>query len=139
MFLEKSDLYKAIKAEELAQITRNDDTIVLYGMDAAIAEMKGYLVKHFQTDTIFAQTGTNRHGLLVNFGIDISIYIIVSSALPGQDLEDRRLRYKRAVDWLTQVRDGEILTDLPLVTFPADANKTSRGAYGAPDKRINYF
>ena len=139
MFIERIDLLNAIKDEELTQIIRGDDTIVSYGIEASIAEMQGYLAKHFDIDTIFSQTGSNRHGLLLNFGVDIAIYVIVASALPGQDLEDRRLRYERAIKWLEQVRDGEINTTLPKTEFDEDENKTSRGSYGVPPKRNNYF
>jgi len=137
-FILKTDLYKAIKAEELAQITRGDDTIVNYGIDSAISEMKGYLAASFDIDSIFNQTGTSRHALLLNFGIDISIFVIVSQALPGQDLEDRKARYKRAVDWLKQVRSNEIKSDLPVLPDTSETEKT-RGAIGEHTKRTNYY
>jgi len=137
-FIEKTDLVKEIKLEELDQITRADDTIVAYGIDVAVSEMKSYLVPTYNVDYIFSQTGTNRHALLLNFGIDIAIYIIVASALPGQDLEDRRARYKRAIDWLKQVKNGDLSTDLPVAEI-TDPLTVKRGAIGEHKKRNNYF
>lgn len=136
MFIEITDVTKQIRAEELTAITRGDDTLVYYGIDAAVAEAKSYLSKLFDTDKIFNQTGSSRNALLVNFIVDIAIYIIVSTALPGQDLEDRRARYKRAIDWLKQVKTGDISSDLPQLT---NEIANSRGAIGTHTKRNNYF
>jgi phage gp36-like protein len=136
-FIEKTDLQKEIRLEELNQITRNDETIVAYAIDSAISEMKGYLSKYYNVTSIFSKTGTQRHNLLINFSIDIAIYIIVSNALPGQDLEDRRARYKRAIDWLKGVQKGEISTDLPEIESTESVDK--RGAVGEHTKRNNYF
>lgn len=136
-FIEKADLTKEIRLEELNAITRNDDTIIDYGIDAAISEIKGYLANNYNVSSIFSQTGSNRHGLLVNFAIDITIYIIVATALPGQDLEDRRARYKRAIDWLKGVAKGEIATDLPELV--SDDSVSIRGAVGEHFKRNNYY
>ena len=136
-FIDKADIEREIRAEELTQITRNDDTLVQFGIDAAIAEMKGYLSKFYNVDVIFSQTGASRNTLLVNFAIDIAIYILVSTALPGQNLEDRRARYKRAIDWLKGVSKGEIDTDLPVIPVTDSVNK--RGAVGEHNKRENYY
>lgn len=136
-FILKTDILKEIRSEELIQITRNDDTIVNYAIDVAIMEMKSYLFGHFDVDAIFSKTGTERHALLVNFGCDIAIYIIISTALPGQDLEDRRARYKRAIDWLKQLQEGKISSDLP--KFVTEQTTNSRGAIGEHNKRNNYY
>lgn len=137
MFIEKSDLLKAIRLEELNQITRNDDTLVLYGIDAAVAEAKSYLT-NFDTQTIFSRAGSQRNALLVNFCSDIAIYIITATSLVAQSSEERRMRYERAISWLKQVSKGEISADLPLI-YISEEGKTNRGAYGTPDKRDNYF
>jgi len=136
-FINDTDLQREIRAEEITQITRGDDTIAPFAIDAAIAEMKGYLSKFYNVDSIFSQTGTSRNTLLVNFAIDIAIYIIISTAPPGQNTEDRRARYKRAIDWLKGVSKGEIDTDLPVIIVTDSVNK--RGAVGEHIKRNNNF
>jgi phage gp36-like protein len=137
MFITKTDLHKAIRPEELQQITRADDTIVQYGIDAALAEIRSYLVPHFQAENILSQTGTNRHALLLNFAVDMAIYIIITAAIPGQDLEDRRMRHRRATEWLQRINSGEIATDLPKAQNPDTVN--TRGKTGAIVKRTNYY
>jgi phage gp36-like protein len=136
-FLLKTDILKEIRSEELAQITRSDDTIINYSIDVSISEMKSYLTSHYDVNSIFAETGSNRHALLLNFGVDIAIYIMVSTALPGQDLEDRRARYKRAIDWLKQLSEGKVATDLPKLATTDTPN--SRGSVGEHNKRNNYY
>jgi phage gp36-like protein len=138
MFVEKTDLIKEIRLEELNQITRNDDTLITYSCDVAISEMKSYLYPTYNVNSIFSATGTSRHPLLLNFGIDIAIYILVATALPGQDLEDRRARYKRAIDWLKGVNKGDISTDLPVGDL-VSPNNIKKGAVGEHKKRNNYF
>ncbi len=136
MFITKSDIIKVIRPEELNVITRNDEALVQFGIDAAVGEMKSYLSKQFDLDKIFSQNGTERNPLLVNFAVDISIYIIISTATPGQDTEDRRARYKRAIDWLKMVKSGDISSDLPQMTSTIN---NIRGAVGEHSKRNNYF
>ena len=139
-FIEKTDLYSAIRQEELQQITRGDDALIYFAIDSATAEIKSYLsYGYFDVNFIFAQTGNNRNKLLMNYLIDITLYIMVSVALPGQDLEDRRARYKRAIDWLKSVKNGEIYTDLPKITVSEEATAKPRGAVGKHDKRNNYY
>ncbi len=138
MFITKDDLYRAIRQEELEQITRGDDTMIQYAIDVAQKEIRSYLADRYDVDTIFAQTGQLRHTLLLNFAVDIAIYILVAVALPGQSLEDRRARYKRAIDWLKQVRIGSIPTDLPVLPIN-EQNKTPVGKLHANPKRNNYY
>jgi phage gp36-like protein len=137
MFIEKTDLVKAIRLEEINQITRNDDLTVTHCIESGVAEIKGYLTKHFDIDAIFSATGNSRDMLIVQFAIDIAIYNLIATQPPGQDTEDRYERYKRAINWLKGVRDGEILSNLPLAT--PENEISTRGYYNAPTKRNNDY
>jgi phage gp36-like protein len=136
-FISLVDIQKKIRLEEINQITRNDDTIVIFAIDAAISEMKGYLSKYYDVNSVFQQTGSSRNSLLVDFAIDIAIYNIISTCPPGQDVEDRIARYERAIKWLKGVAKGEITTDLPPIIIAESVNK--RGTVGEHAKRDNYF
>lgn len=138
MFIEQTDILKSIKPEELLEITRGDSAVINFGIDTAISEIKSYLRTKFDTDIIFSSQGTERNALLVDFAVDMAIYIIVASALPEQDLEDRRARYKRAIAWLKDARDGNLSPDLPLRQINNN-NETIAGTFGMPKKRNNYF
>lgn len=137
MFIEKSDLTRNIHLEYLDEITRGDDLIVNASIDAAIIEIKGYLIARYDVTSIFSQTGTNRNALLVEFASDIAIYNLVDIDRPGINMEDRRARYKRAIDWLKQVNSGDINTNLPLL--PDNEVPVNRIAFGSNKKRNNHY
>lgn len=137
MFLKTEDLYTKIRAGELNQVTAGEDTITLHALQAAIAEMSTYLEGRYNTEEIFNKEGEARNPLLVSFAVDMAIFEIVSIALPGQDLEDRRARYKRAIDYLKQVRDEKLNLELP--SKENQDNASDAAPYGSQPKRNNYF
>lgn len=134
-FLVESDLHLSILQDELDEITRGDTAIVTQAMLAAETEMRQWLYDTFDVDTAFAQTGTSRHALLVQYGSDIAIYFIVARGMGGQDFEDRKSRYDRAIAWFKSAAKTELYSDLPRRT----ETKQSHIAYGSNPKRSNYF
>ncbi len=145
MFIKKEDIHNKITQHELDSIIGLDNEIVLHAISSAISEMRGYLIGRYDTEAIFSKTGNNRHALLVSFACDIAVYEIVAIALPGQDLEDRRMRYKRAIDWLKQLAAGVIQADLPLLGnnngTEGNTDINARGPFGfsSQKKRRNNF
>ncbi len=136
-FIDKTDITKSLHLEYLDEITRNDDLIVNANIDAAEAEMKAYLANIYDVVAIFSKTGSYRNALLVEFNVDIAIYNLVDIDRPGIDMEDRRARYKRAIDWLKQVRDGNLSADLPLLEN--DEEKKHPVQWGSKPKRNNHY
>jgi phage gp36-like protein len=134
-FVSKADLYAKILQDELDEITRGDDTLVTQALRSAEAEVRGYLFDTFDVDVIFAKTGTERHDLLVDFGADIAIYLLVSRLQAGQDIADRERRYDRAVAWLKAASKTEHYNDLPR----REATKQTHIVYGSLPKRNNRF
>lgn len=138
-FITKDDLKRTIRPELVDQIIREDETIVTGCISSAIQEMKSYLNTRFDTNTIFSLTGEDRDELLVSLACDITVYLLVGVIPAGIDLEDRRARYKRAITWLKDVRDGQTVADLPGL-FDADQNPTTNPVeYGSNVKRDNYM
>jgi len=136
MFITDTDIQKAMKRIDLNAITRNDPAIIQFAIDAAISEMKSYLVDRFDTDTIFAALNTDRHPLLVIFAADIAIYNFIENDIPGIDHKDRLARYQRAIDWLKQVQKGNIMPDLPATETQ---NAQAGGSYLILPKRPTHF
>lgn len=134
-FIEKADFKLSILVDELDQITRNDATIIDAAISASEAEMRAYLFDSYDVDTIFTATGTARHGLLVRFCVDISIWGIVASTQAGINLEDRETRYKNACRWLKMVKDMGTYADLPLKT----ETEQTHIIMGSQTKRNNYY
>lgn len=134
-FLSKLDLYLTILDDELNEITRQDDTIVIASCTAAISEMRTILNDSFDVDAIFNATGTNRHQLLLRLGCDIAVYYIVARCQAGQYLQDRLSRYDRAVNTLKAFAKNETYSDLPRRT----ATQQTQIVYNSNPKRHNYF
>lgn len=135
-FLNKSDLIAlSILEDELNEITRSDDTIITACCSAACSEMKIYLNDSYDVDTIFTRTGSARHPLLLQLGVDIAVYLIVARCQAGMDLGDRQARYDRAVKTLKAFQKTETYADLPRRTKPVQEHIT----FKANPKRGNYY
>lgn len=134
-FLISGDLNAVILPQELTEITRGDTAMVAAALDAACEQMKAWLHDSYDVDVIFAKTGTERHALLVRHGCDIAVYFLVARNQAGQELEDRRERYDRAIRWLKEVQKSETYSSLERRAETAQKHIT----YGSNTKRSNYF
>lgn len=134
-FLTKDDLKPSILTEELDEITRSDDAVVAQALVAAEAEMRQWLYDTFDVDSVFSATGSSRHPLLVQYGADISIYFLVASGQGGQDFEDRKSRYDRAIAWLKSAAKTDLYADIPRRVETKQTHIIS----GSNAKRSNYF
>lgn len=136
MFIEKSDVLNVILEDELEEITRGDDTLVLQAITAAVGSMRVYLYDSYDTEAIFSATGANRYGLLVQYCADIAVYFLVSRLQAGQDIEDRRARYDRAIAWLKAAQKSEFYADLPR----RDNTRQKHIGFGySAERRGNYY
>lgn len=134
-FLTKEDLKLSILTEELDEITRSDDGTIAQALVAAEAEMRQWLFDTFDVDAVFGASGSSRHPLLLQYGADIAIYFIVAAGQAGQDFEDRKSRYDRAIKWLKAAAKTELYADLPRRTETEQKHIT----YGSNPKRSNYY
>jgi phage gp36-like protein len=135
MFLTKVDLLTYIIAEELDEITRADDAIIDACIEAAVGEARTYLYDSFDVDTIFNQTGSNRHSLLKRIIANIALYDIVSRCQIGQEIDQRKARYDESVKWLKSVQKTETYADLPRRA----TTEQTHIKYGSNLKRTNRF
>ena len=135
-FLVKADLALTILTEELNEITRSDDTLVTAALATAIGEMRTYLHDSYDVDVIFAAVGTARHPLLLQFGADLAVYYLVGRSQAGQQIDDRKARYDRAITWLKAARDSETYSDLPR-RAPDTAQRHI--SWGSRPKRTNGY
>ncbi|MEO0337593.1 MAG: phage protein Gp36 family protein [Bacteroidota bacterium] len=134
-FLTINDLHTKILDYELTEITGGDNTLIESAISAAVSELKVYLNDSFDTDQIFNKTGSDRHQLLVQCGADIAIYFLVARVQAGQDVDDRRRRYDRAINWLKMVNKSETYADLPR----REKNTISGVIASSNPKRPNYY
>ena len=111
-FLTTQELYTHLYNEIVDNISRDDDSIPLHSINAAISEAKGYL-SQYDTGAIFSATGNQRNELILLFIKDIAVWHFVCLGNTCTDMELRENRYNRAVAWLKGVQKGDITPDLP--------------------------
>lgn len=134
MFCTKSDIIQNIRVEELDAITRTDDAVVDAAILAVETEAIGYLAA-YDTDAMFSATGTDRDPLLLSFIKDMATYEVLDLSPLNQDLDDRRARWKRAVDYLKGVQQGSLTPNWPKL----DTDTSGTVLYGSQDARNNYY
>lgn len=113
-FLTADELTTHLYAENINVISDNDPAILEASIDAAKQEARGYLGR-FDTESIFNAEGELRNALLLIFVKDIAVWHFVNLCNAGTDLELRKSRYDRAIDWLKAVQKGNVTPDLPLI------------------------
>lgn len=137
MFLTAEELKTHLYAENVNVISREDDTILTAAIDAATAEAKGYLAA-YDREQIFVQTGNSRNALLLVFVKDIAVWHFINLCNAGTEIELRRHRYDRAIDWLKSVQKGDVSPDLPAMQDDAGAS-TGIVIFGSNPKRNQHF
>lgn len=135
-FISSEEIITHLYDEQVDAISGEDETLLLAAIDGAEAEAKGYL-PDFDLEAIFAETGTDRHALLVIFVKDIAVWHFINLASPGVDLSLREKRYNAAIAWLKGVKAGDIVPDLPKVT-PTD-EVSGAVTYGSNPQRDNHI
>lgn len=140
-YLTIQELNTHLHDELVETITRGDATIAEAAIDAAIAEAKGYLTR-FDCARIFSASGSKRNQLLLIFVKDIAIWHLINLCNAGTDLQFRKDRYERAVDWLKAVQRGDVSPDLPDRETEEDAGGNppiGPIAYGSNPKRRQHY
>ena len=115
-FINPIDYDATIHREILNSLLRadseeQDDAIVEICEDRAISEMRSYMNKTYDCDAIFSAEGDDRHPLILMFAIDISVYHIFCQHNPFKLSKIREERYKRAIEWLKGIMEGDITID----------------------------
>lgn len=120
-FISTTDYDASIHKEILDALLRKDSesydaNIIEVCEDRAIAEMRSYLDKTYDCDSIFSATGDDRHALILMFAIDIAVYHIFCQHNPYKISAIRKERYERAIEWLKGVMNGDItISGAPLL------------------------
>ncbi len=136
-FLTEADLHTAIYPNLLEVIKQEDETIVVFGIDAALEEAESELRERYNTEEIFNKTGNERNKLLLMICRDIAVFNIIGISNPGVDYEDKSNRAEIARKWLESVRNGETKPNLP----QRSENEITPGkiSYGSNRKRNQHY
>lgn len=138
-FVELTDYDASIHREILDALVREDIGIVEICEDRAIAEMRCYLSKRYDCDSIFSATGDARNQLVLMMVVDIAVYHIFCIHNPQKLSQVRKDRYERAVEWMRQVANEKISIDgVPLLPEEERA-ANSTFLVKSNRKRVNHF
>lgn len=125
MFATKEDLKTHLYGYQIAQISEDDEDIVLRAIAAAEEETKSYFYINYKkeyldgrlrydVDKIFSAQGTERNPLILNIVITIAVWHFITLSNPDILHERIKERYDRAIDFLKKLNKGEItLGNLP--------------------------
>jgi len=138
-FIELTDYDASIHREILDALVRDDETVIEICEDRAIAEMRGYLSRRYDSDRMFSATGSERNQLVLMMAIDIAVYHIFCIHNPQKLSQMRKDRYERAKEWLKRVAREEISIDgAPLLPEEVRASNATFLIRSKP-KRVNNF
>lgn len=125
MFLTKDELTTATYQYILDEITDNDDSIIEFGINSAIEEVKSYLTPNnqhqwmdgrpmYNADAIFNATATDRNSLILQTTKTVAIWHIIQLCNADVIYEQQKSNYDRAIDYLKQLASGKVtISSLP--------------------------
>lgn len=137
-FITAVELKTHLYAEDIAMISRDDDTLLVAAIDGAVQEARGYL-SAFDRDAIFSAALAERNALLLIFIKDIAVWHFINLCNAGSELEVRKARYDRAVDWLKAVQKGNVSPDLPVVLDDSGVDSSDLIKFGSNPQRNQHF
>ena len=113
MYVTKEEIKTHLYDYQIDQITNGDDTIVTSAIAAAEGEVKAYLANRYDTEAIFAQTGTGRSELVAAHVKTIAAYRLLLLCNVDAIYERYQTAYDHSVEFLKRVADGLLSPDLP--------------------------
>jgi phage gp36-like protein len=137
-YLQNHELTSHLHEEVMEEIDRQDDSKLTTAIAAAISEMRGYL-SFYDVPVILATTGTNREPILLLYTKDIAVWHFIQLANPNVDMELRKVRYDRAIQWLKDVQKGIIVPNLPILTNADETVQTGKIKFGSNKQRNTHF
>ncbi len=131
MFLGKGELKTVSTAQIIDLITGSDDEIVHTIILEQIDIMSTYLHQYFDTEEIFAATGSNRSLTIVKHLKALVIHGIYKRRSKVMN-ESVKEDYDEAMTWLEKVSEGKIKPPLPVRTVDTDGD-------GIPDSPATFI
>lgn len=151
MFLETDEMKTVMYVYQLEQITENDDSIILQGINAAIEEMKSYLQLNqkkewldgrtvYDVDAVFAATGSERNALLLEMAKTMAEWWIIRLCNADVIYDQVKDRYDRAIAYLVKVNRGEVtIGSLPTVDFSEPENENKKPYRSGSRPKFNHY
>lgn len=102
-----------IRANRLDQITDEQDALVDDAINDAVAMVKNYLYQHFDTNSIFEQTGDDRDRKVTRWCKYLAIYYIYDRIEDELIPERIQKNYDHTMKTLEKIAQAKMPVDLP--------------------------
>ena len=107
-FITEEEFTSHVYEENIDIISRDDPGKLEEAIDAAVSEASGYMSR-FDSDTLFAATGSERDPILVMYIKDIAKWHFMNICNAGTDLTLVQDRYEKAIKWFEKVQAGRVV------------------------------
>lgn len=133
-FITDADYLDQIRDANLQAMTESDPTIRENAEATAIEMVEGYLFERYDTDAIFAQTGTDRNRVVLRCVKHITLYDL-HKRLPKRLVPEHVLNdYRESVTLLERINGGEYSLKAPR-RLKADETNETRFRGGSQSQR----
>lgn len=138
LYLTQNDLDLQLKPALQQQLTGGSSTLPEEAENVALAQVRSYLAGLYDVDTLYAQTGADRHPMLVQVVASIALHHLFARVNPANLPSHHRQRYDEAIAWLEAVVRGERTAGLP-VRLAAGTPETDAKTGGLPRQDLSSF
>lgn len=135
-FLIKSDYYTGKRQQVIDQITDDDDTLLDQVEEDAINIVKTKL-HHYDTETLFAQTGNDRDRTVLRWCKNLALYFIYERTDDAFVPDSVVKNYDDTMEQLDRLSNGREYLDLPR-NVDADSVATSKFRSGGSTPRSTF-
>lgn len=134
-FIEQTDYLPQIRQYNLEDLIDDDSTILDEAEETAIQIVKDHLYQFYDVDDIFAQTGTARHRTVLQWCINIVLYLTFQRVADVMQPDSVTRNYNDTMAWLRRIAGGEQgIQGLPEITDP-EGNPTTVFQWGSEKRR----
>jgi phage gp36-like protein len=137
-YLTTAEISSHLYAGVVAEISRDEESILEMAIAAAIEEARGYLTA-YDVPAIFAAVEDARNPIVLLYIKDIAVWHYIQLSNPGVEMELRQIRYEKATKYFEKIQNGKVNPSLPYPAAPPAAEAESYIKYGSIEKRINNF
>ena len=135
IFLTTNDILANISSEQIDAAIKGDATRYDRAEAYALALIRSNIGGKYNCDTVFAQTGSSRHPLILEFAISIVIWHLLSNGLNPRNLpEVRKENHDQAISLLGKMANDKSNPNLPLLTSEAKSVRVKLGG----SKKVSY-
>lgn len=138
MFISIQEIYTHLYPESIRSISGQDEEDLIFALDAAIGEVKGYL-HAYDTNKLFSAEGKQRNAYLLLMVKNVAVWHYINKANPNIDYNDRLYRYETTKKDLVDIQRGNSVPDFPkLENEDGSQVNTSQFAFMSNPKRTNH-